>query len=354
MPLSIKERKQKWLDFMDVSSATRSIVLVTLSEEDTPARPWPYHENRKARLQWSYDLWQRQNERLSWLDDDTVPALSIYTGTEIFAEALGCQVYCSGDNMPFALPLLHNGAEVARLRPPELHASSLSELFEMGEQLRQRAGGDCVLTLPDIQSPVDIAALVWEKETFLMAMLDDPAAVQELVAITEHLLTAFLDEWFRNFGTGYIAHYPDYYMEGGFTFSEDEVGAFSPQMFDQFCLAPINRLSRRYGGCGMHCCANARHQWEGFKKIEGLRLLNLIQPMEILDAAAAFFGSSVCHWHDYGPGEKPAPSYPPHWVAACPPEAHVILSAEAHSRQEAVSLCGRLREIEAKRRQSGG
>ena len=184
--------------FMDVSSATRSIVLVTLSEEDTPARPWPYRETSKARLQWSYDLWQRQNERLSWLDDDTVPALSIYTGTEIFCGGpwmSGSIVRGTICRLPFLCCI--TAQRWQGWRPPELHASSLSELFEMGEQLRQRAGGDCVLTLPDIQSPVDIAALVWEKETFLMAMLDDPAAVQELVAITEHLLTAFLDEWFR-------------------------------------------------------------------------------------------------------------------------------------------------------------
>ncbi len=62
-----------------------------------------------------------------------------------------------------------------------------------------------------------------KKETFLMAMLDDPAAVQELVAITEHLLTAF---WTNGSALwhGLYRALSRLLYGGGFTFSEDEVG----------------------------------------------------------------------------------------------------------------------------------
>jgi hypothetical protein len=65
-------------------------------------------------------------------------------------------------------------------------------------------------------------------------------------------------------------------MPRGITFSEDEVGAFSPEMFVEFSLGSLNRLSERYGGmAGMHCCADSLHQWDSFKKIKNLKLLNL-------------------------------------------------------------------------------
>ena len=68
---------------------------------------------------------------------------------------------------------------------------------------------------------------------------------------------AFLDEWFGRYGRDHIAHYPDYFMEGGWTVSEDEVGVVNEEMFEKLFLPELNELSRRYGGIGMHCCVTA-------------------------------------------------------------------------------------------------
>ena len=107
-------------------------------------------------------------------------------------------------------------------------------------------------------------------------MYDEPEAVKELVAMTEKFLTEFLDLWFERYGTECIAHHPDYYVPKGVTFSEDEVGAISPDMFVEFSLGSLNRMSERYGGMvGIHCCADSRHQWDNFKLIKNLKLLNL-------------------------------------------------------------------------------
>ncbi len=93
--------------------------------------------------------------------------------------------------------------------------------------------------MPDIQSPMDIAALIWVKSDFYIAMIEEPEAVRELAEKVRCLLTAFLDEWFRRYGTGYVAHFPTYWMEGGLTLSEDEVGAVNPAMFDTFFLPEL-------------------------------------------------------------------------------------------------------------------
>jgi len=78
-------------------------------------------------------------------------------------------------------------------------------------------------------------------------------------------------------------------MPGGLTLSEDEVGAISQRMFDALFMPELAELSARYGGLGMHCCAHARHQWPGFRRIPGLRLLNLVQPAPVIHQAVAFF-----------------------------------------------------------------
>ena len=98
-------------------------------------------------------------------------------------------------------------------------------------------------------------------------MVEEPEAVKELCCKTHELLTSFLDEWFRRYGKTFIAHHPDYYMPYGVTLSEDEAGSVSPEMFEEFFLPHLTALSERYGQIGIHCCANAMHQWENFKKI---------------------------------------------------------------------------------------
>ena len=184
----------------------------------------------------------------------------------------------------------------------------------------------------------------------MASLIETPSAVKELVDKTETLLTLFLDEWFKCHGTEYIAHYPFFPMRGGFTFSEDEVGEFSPAMFREFCLPSINRLSRRYGGCSMHCCANSRHQWPAFLEIEGLRLLNLCQPEGEINDASLYFSDRVCQYHYCGIGRVDEQNGVPVWVRALPNTACVVIETTAHSRAEAQEQLRVLRAFERARK----
>lgn len=336
----------KWVQLMDLSAPVNTCVVIDydLTNEIGP-RPWPYQGAMKERLEWASRAYQKRQEMCSWLEDDSVPALHPYTGTELFAQAFGCPVHESGDNMPFARPLLTDLSGLSRLKQPDVHSGVLGEVFELAERLRQRNGREALVQLPDIQSPVDIAALICEKSEFLVAMITDPEAVQALVEMTERTLTEFLDEWFKAFGTDYLAHFPNYFMRGGLTLSEDEVGAISGPLFEAFCLAPLNRLSQRYGGIGIHCCANARHQWTGFEQVEGLRLVNFVQPKPVIQEAYRRFAGRAVQMHSWcGDGEPSA-----QWADNYPREAHVVLNVGASTREQALERLAALREVEALR-----
>ena len=337
--MGIDERKKRWRDLY--SRKAKTLVLI---DYPLPGRPWPYPENMQARLDWASESYRRQLHNMEWLDDDRIPALHLYTGTELFAEAFGCKVHYPGNDMPFALPIIGSAGEVAAIKPPDIYGACLGEIFELARRLRQR-NGDAILHLPDIQSPLDIAALIWDKNDLLIAMLEDAPAVQGLIEMIEHTLTKFLDAWRQEFGTEYIAHYPDYYMDSGITLSEDEIGTFSPAMFEEYCLGPLNRLSARYNGIGIHCCANATFQWENMKKITGLKMLNICQPPEVSLKAYEYFADTTAMMYGWcGDG---APSV--EWANNYPKDAHVVISCAAQTRDEAVMYCDILREIVAMR-----
>ena len=270
------------------------------------------------------------------------------TGTEIFAEAFGCAVQRPDDTNPFAIPFVHTAAEADALRVPELSSSSLAYLFDIADELRRRAGPGVPLKPVDIQSPMDIVALIWDKVELFVAMVETPDAVRALAAKVRELFVAFMDEWFSRYGTEYIAHYPDYFMSGGITLSEDEIGSVSPDMFDGFFRDELVRLSEHFGGIGIHCCADAGHQWEGLRSIPGLRLLNLVKPPtrkpgEYIEPAFPFFGADVVQMH----GGFTPPGPPETWPDWFPPDCRVVLECTASSREEAIALALRLQERRA-------
>ncbi len=333
----ITRRKRRWLDLYDAHRPGTRLVLVRWMP-DLPERPWPHLENAAERVEWAWLKYQMQLEQLEWLEDDSLPFLDVYTGTEIFAAAFGCRTYYPENDMPFAMPRIHSAEEVAGISIPALDAPPVRILFEMAEELRRRAGPEALLHMVDLQSPMDICALIWDKTTFYPALIQEPEAVQELARKVQTFLVMFLDEWFARFGREFIAHYPDYYMPYGITLSEDEVGAVSGRMFNRLFLPELAALSERYGAMGMHCCANARHQWENWKKIPNLKLLNLVQPPEVTREAWTFFADHVAQYHSYQ-GEGPAES----WRAQHPPQARMVYEVNAASKEEAMELARRLK-----------
>lgn len=335
---TIEQRKAHWRDF-HVADGKRKFICRVVPPEDAPKRPSPYPELKAQRIDWAWDHYQRLAARTEWLPDDTMPFLNPYTGTEIFAAAFGCDVSRPDDDMPFALPLVTSAAEADKLRVPDLDCEPLAILFEIADELRRRAGDDALLALPDIQSPMDIAALIWDKTHLFCAMLDEAEAVKTLAAKAMELLTKFLDEWFRRYGSEYIAHYPPYYMPGGLTLSEDEIGSVSREMFDEFFLPTLVALSERYGGIGIHCCADSRHQWDGFRKIPKLMLINLGgRSAEEIREAYELFSPDSAHWHwAWTPGE-------PLWehLGEYPPGTRAVLNFGPPDREGAIEAAEKM------------
>lgn len=294
----ICERKKSWNSLLSGTENAENIVIINYTEGLEP-RSFITDGHYEQGSDWIIKKYNIMMNNISRIHDDTIPFLDMTTGTEIFAEAFGCKVVYPGNNNPFAIYKIDSISEISTLKTPNLWDTRLADIFEMAYQLRNRTDKNAVFKLPDIQSPLDIAALIMNKEKFYMGMVDEPAAIQELTFKTFTLLTQFLDEWFKEFGKEFIAHHPDYYMEYGITLSEDEIGSFGSEIFLKLVLDELNTLSNRYGRIGVHCCANSKHQWANIKKIKNLCLLNLNQPPEIIKEAYGFFKDTCCQMHSF-------------------------------------------------------
>jgi hypothetical protein len=337
----IELRKQHWRDYYDLAGPRRVAYLIRYSPA-LPPRPLPTPDRVPERIEWIWQNYEYHLRRMDWLQDDTLPCLDLLTGTEVFAEAFGCRILYSADNNPAPFPLLHNAAEAKALRVPSLDAPALRRVFEMADELARRAGPGALVRLVDMQCPLDVAAMMWDKMDFYPALIRSPEIVTELVEKITALQFNFLDEWYRRYGQEFIAHYPDYYMPQGVTLSVDEIGAVSGKMFLQFFLPYLNRFSERYGGLGIHCCANARHQWENIKKLTGLRLLNICNQGKIVREAYPFFADFVAQWNY---DQSPIPLSALEWLEEIPLNAHVVFDISAATKEEALQISAQMERL---------
>jgi hypothetical protein len=295
--MSVADRLTRWKNLLNSPEPGRVFIVHSdVNEIPMPDYVQPYMELEAERIEYAWTFYQNMQARAEWLDDDAIPHIAMWTGTEIFAEAFGCEVHRYEHGNPTAKPLITQPSEVASLKTPTLNHPVFESIFRIMDELHRR-DPKALLMMVDIQSPLDIAALIWDKTYFYMGIMDEPGAVQDLCQMTYDLLTAFLDEWFSRYGTTFIGHYPNYPFWEGITLSEDEIGAISTDMFDEFALPWLVKLAERYGNVGIHCCANAQHQWGGLLKVPNLKLLNLVQDENVINDALEFFQPHVVQWH---------------------------------------------------------
>ncbi len=336
----IEKRKARWRAFYEGDPKVRHIYAMYYYGDYTNRPLITSHEDYEHTIDWRVNKYFEMVKGLDWLDDDTIPYLDMLTGTEIFAAAFGCPVHYFENDMPIAMPMIQSVEEISKVKVPCIWDTSLADFFEMAYKIRERTDKDAVFRRPDIQSPMDIGALVMNKEEFLVATITEPDAVKELTAKTRELLTAFTDAWIKEFGEELVAHFPDYYMPYGLTLSDDEVGCFRSETYEELCLPNMKFLGEKYKMLGIHCCADSRHQWDNFRKIPNLKVLNICQPPEVCHDAYIHFEDKCAQMHGhFGEGEIST------WKEQLPENARIIFQLNGESREDTLQKLHELKEL---------
>jgi hypothetical protein len=107
-----------------------------------------------------------------------VPSVHLATHTGLFAEAFGCPIHVYTDTETFTpaggQPLVHTTSEADKLKQPGFNTRAFDRYFELARLVRRELGPDVPISVPDIQTPFGIAAIVWEKASMMMALVEAP------------------------------------------------------------------------------------------------------------------------------------------------------------------------------------
>lgn len=305
---------------------------------DKPVENW---------VPWIVSNYEKQVRMASELTDDSVPLAKISTGTHIYAAAFGCKVHSYPDDPPCALPMVETAKDADGLVVPDIWKSpTLYRIFEFAQAVQKELGKDVCFGPPDMQSGFDTASLIWDKTNFLCAMIDESEkeSVKRLVAKSATLFKTFLLEFRKEFPNCSPCHCPGTWTppEMGPWLSNDECGAFSTEMFEEFCLPELIDLSETFGGLGMHCCATAEHQFKSFKKIPNFYAFNRVAAtqgyMPILDNLAGNDGPvHVLAWVSENDIEQ--------LILNAPDETRFIFTFLGATLEEAKPWLERMREL---------
>lgn len=228
---------------------------------------------------WFVEDYQRWVALSEAVDDDAVPFARLITGTHIYAVCFGAKPHLYPDNNPYAEACVATAADADRIPEPKLeNCRPLMRVLELAAAVRRELGPDVTLGPPDMQTGFDTACILWDKTDLLCAMVEEPEAVKRLAGKCGRLLQDFVAAYRREFPNTTFGHCPSTWTppECGPWVSNDECGVMSPAMFEEFCLPEMVELSNVFGGLGMHCCANASHQFALFRKIPNFYAFNRV------------------------------------------------------------------------------
>jgi hypothetical protein len=308
------------------TDTTRSGAAFCAIPQPTPLSQYPYGDvtlSDRPVDDWIPLLVEEYRRQVEWnqaLDDDSVPLAKLVTATHIYAAAFGSPVKDFEDSNPCAMPFLKTAEEADALEVPSVESSpTLSRVIELGQKVQAELGPDVWLGPCDMQTGFDTACLIWDKTDLYCAMMDPQGrqAVKRLAEKCAELLKSFLTILRRELPRMSPLHCPGTWCppELGPWVSNDECGAISTPMFEEFLLPELIDLAETFGGLGMHCCAQAEHQFASFTKIPNFYGFNRVDSgrgyLPLLDDLA-------------GPG---SPVHVLAWGGAAPETVRELLAA---------------------------
>jgi uroporphyrinogen-III decarboxylase len=208
---------------------------------------------------------------------DYVPYLDPFEGVTILAEAFGCPVEVPDNGDPWVRdPIIKSPHDVYSIKKPAKDNGVYKRIFDTLNFFEEETGFQIPVGATDPQGPLDIASLIWDNNNFLTACITNKKEVHYLLdIITEAFIEFYTMQYDILKNPAFPVHsFPLIDLNDGISISDDETILLSPDLFDEFGIPYLNRISDAFGGLYYHCCGDFGHVLDKILKIKGLRAIN--------------------------------------------------------------------------------
>lgn len=208
---------------------------------------------------------------------DYVPFLDPFEGVTIVAEAFGCKVLCLKNNDPaIKSPIVFKPEDVYGLKKPKLYNKVYKRVFETLKYWEEKTGSLIPLGNTDPQSPLNVATLIWKTDDFLVSCYTNKKEVHYLLnLITESFIEFYSKQHELIKNDAYPVHaFPLVNSNDGIAVSDDSVVLMTPELFREFGIPYLEKISEAFGGIYYHSCGDWGAFINDILSIKGLRAIN--------------------------------------------------------------------------------
>jgi len=194
--------------------------------------------------------------------------------TILFPLALGCTPCYTSEGKLWIEKLITDPAQATDFTVPDIHEGFAGEVLRRYRATRDEYP-DASIGMPDIQSPLGVAELLWD-ESFYTAMLDEPEAVHAVLEKTTDFIIKFIQEVQRIVGPCLKpCAWPGIWSEGpGTMVADDTMSLVSPAMHAEFSLPYLNRMAAACGPLYYHSCTWREPYFANVKAVENVKAYN--------------------------------------------------------------------------------
>lgn len=211
-------------------------------------------------------------------ETDYVPYLDPFEGVTVLSEAFGCRVEVPENGDPWIRdPLISDDPEdVYRLKNPEKDNQVYQRTLETLRYFERETGHVMPVGATDPQGPLDVASLIWNNQDFIEACVFNKREVHHLLSLVTEAFIEFYSMQYERLRTpAYPVHsFPLVHPGDGISISDDEAILLSPELYEEFGLPYLNRISEAFGGIYYHCCGDFGFLLDHILEIKGLRAIN--------------------------------------------------------------------------------
>ena len=211
-----------------------------------------------------------------WTPQETVNFDPWFWNTHTIALAMGCKPRITSEGKEWAAPLIRSPEQVDKISVPDPLDGRTGEIIEDIEDVLLDLPEDALIRMPDIQSPLGVAELMWRPDSFYMALLTSPNEMHQLLQKITEFIIAYVGEIQAILGDRLNpACFPEIWSDPtGYYIADDSNSLVSPEMHLEYSVRYINRITESCGPLHYHSCTWKRAYFDNIRRIKNIKAVN--------------------------------------------------------------------------------
>jgi len=206
-----------------------------------------------------------------------IPRLVIDFGTVSTAAFWGGKVSVPEGGRKWINPVIHNAEDVENMKADKPGTGDVKKGYELWKKVCVNMESDGIpCTNIDLQGPLNTLSLVWEQQDFMMAMYDYPEKVHKALEMVTGQLIKNINSIRNLIPTIEAPLWPYIWIPDdiGIGITEDYMPLLSPELYKEFGIPYVKKISDEFGGLFIHCCGQFTHHIENLVE-SGINIIGL-------------------------------------------------------------------------------